>query len=47
MYAILLRLELFGVLAFFAVVNLEGVVVSRYNRKLASVVEVKGGNGDT
>ena len=42
---ILLRLELFGVLALFAVVDLEGVVVVCDNGKLARVVEVERGDG--
>lgn len=45
MDAILLRLELFGVLALFAVVDLEGVVVACDNGKLARVVEVERGDG--
>lgn len=44
MHAILLRLQLFGVLSFFAVVDLEGVVVACYDGKLACVVEVEGGD---
>jgi uncharacterized protein involved in cysteine biosynthesis len=41
MYAILLTLKLLRVLSFLAIVDLEGVVVARYNGKLASVVEVE------
>lgn len=41
--AVFLRLELFCVLAFFAVVNLERVVVAGYDGKFARVVEVEGG----
>jgi hypothetical protein len=43
--AILLRLELLRVLALFAVVDLEGVVVACDNGKLARVVEVERGDG--
>src|SRR5690242_3745134 len=44
MHAILLRLELFRMLSFFAVVDLEGVVVAGHNGKLACVVEVERGD---
>jgi hypothetical protein len=44
MYAILLTLQLLCVLAFLAVVDLEGVVVACYDGKLARVVEVEGGD---
>jgi hypothetical protein len=44
MDAILLRLELFRVLALLAVVDLEGVVVACDNGKLARVVEVERGD---
>lgn len=43
-HAILLALELFGVLPLFAVVDLECVVVAGYNGQLASVVKVERGN---
>lgn len=45
MYAVLLRLQFLGMLAFLAVVDLESVVVSGYNGELACVVEVKRGDG--
>jgi len=40
MHAILLALQLLGVLAFFAVVDLERVVVACYDGELARVVKV-------
>lgn len=45
MYAIFLRLELFCVLALFAVVDLEGIIVASYNGELACVVEVERSDG--
>jgi hypothetical protein len=39
--AVFLRLQLFGVLAFFTVVDLEGIVVARYDCEFAAVVEVE------
>lgn len=42
MYAVLLALELLGVLAFFAVVDLEGIVVACDNGQFARVVKVEG-----
>jgi hypothetical protein len=44
MYAVLLALELLCVLAFFAVVDLEGIVVARDNCQFARVVKVEGGD---
>ena len=41
--AVFLALELFGVFAFFAVVDLERVVVARDDCEFARVVEVEGG----
>jgi hypothetical protein len=43
--AILLALELLGVLALLAVVYLEGVVVARDHGELSGVVEVERGDG--
>jgi hypothetical protein len=45
MHAIFLRLELFGMFTFLTVVNLQRVVVARYNGELAGVIEVEGGDG--
>jgi len=45
MYAIFLTLQLFCVLSFLAVVDLEGVVVARYYGKLACVIEVERCDG--
>jgi hypothetical protein len=44
MYAVLLALELLCMLAFFAVVDLEGIVVARDNCQFARVVKVEGGD---
>lgn len=43
--AVLLALELFCMLAFFAVVDLQCVVVAGYNGEFARVVKVERGNG--
>lgn len=43
-HAILLALELLGMLAFLAVVNLECVVVACYNSELPRVIKVERGN---
>lgn len=42
MYAILLALQFFCVLALLAVVDLDGFVVACYNGKLSRVVEIEG-----
>lgn len=43
--AVFLALELFGVFALLAVVDLKRVVVARYNREFARVVKVERGDG--
>lgn len=45
MHAILLTLKLLRMLPFFAIVYLESIVVACYDRELARVVEVEGGDG--
>ena len=41
MHAILLALQLFGVLPLFAVIDLEGVIVAGYDGQFACVVKVE------
>lgn len=40
-YTVFLRLEFLCVLALFAIVYLEGIVIASYNGKLARVIEVE------